>query len=406
MTVQYVAPLYTWLSLNRFARIMGVDPVHFWGCNQINTPTGRVLHPLDNAQNNIWPNFDYDNSDQVSRNQLARTIWSCEQEISDYLAMNLTPDWDVDDTYSPESTWDGQYSNGVVLRKKNFIRAGVRSTSFIGNIAINFTDDDGDGFKEVGSIIVSMPVNAKANEIKIYYPGYSGEREFEIRDPFYAIVSNGNLIIKFNSWQLVDPELYSDQANNDNVGNVVDVSDPTSLLSFVDVYWEYNDFTKTSVTFVDVEDDGSETYPTGYFIVKDRKSRIAIPYEATYDISSSRWNGSPCSQDYSYLKLSYYSGYEDPRTNGSIRSDKLSDQFAKAIAYMATSRLDRVYLTNTNATEFANTLRDDVRVLRKGEGFTRVTSYEMNNPFGTHKGEIYAWKAIASKSVSLGGGLV
>lgn len=405
-SVEYIPPIYTWLSLNRFAKVMGVDPVHFWGCNQINTASGRILHPLDNAQNNIWPHFNYDNSDQIGRDELARVIWSCEQEIADHLRMNLTPDWVVDEPYSAESTYLGEFSTGVLLRKSHFIKAGKRTTVFIANESISYGDLDSDGFDEVGSITVVVPAGAKSNEIKLYYPGYGGAREYEIRDAFSVSVAGGNMTFKFYSWQLVDPSLYAAQPNNDNVGNVVNLTDSGVLLSTVDAYWEYNDYTQTSVEFVKIDDYDVETYPTGYFVVRDRAAGIALPYEATYNVTTGAWESSVCTDDYTRVKLSYYSGYEDPRTFHSLKSDKLSDQFAKAIAYMAVSRLDRVYMTNTNATALADTLRNDARVIKRGEGYSRLTQQEMTNPFGTHYGEIYAWKALSGYAAKMGGGLV
>jgi len=72
----------------------------------------------------------------------------------------------------------------------------------------------------------------------------------------------------------------------------------------------------------------------------------------------------------------------------------LSDSLAKAIAYMATARTERIFMSNNNAVSLAVALRNDYAVVAPRSAYRYMSPDLLNNPFGTRKGEYDAWNIV------------
>jgi hypothetical protein len=92
-----IARTRTMLSLDRFANVMGISPVQFNGCGSVQLSSGNQIFPIKNGMESIWPQFDYQATDRVSREQLAVLIRNAEHEISSFLGFYPTPVWVEDE---------------------------------------------------------------------------------------------------------------------------------------------------------------------------------------------------------------------------------------------------------------------------------------------------------------------
>jgi hypothetical protein len=128
--------------------------------------------------------------------------------------------------------------------------------------------------------------------------------------------------------------------------------------------------------------------------------------EGTYDTTTSKWVRDYAQCSYSdYVDLWYYSGMRKHQSGMLDYDDYLPHDFAIAIAYMATARLERVFYANNNATSLADDLMVDYGKNLKDDGF-RYQHRDLNNPFGTKFGEIKAWQTVSKLKTSTRGGAI
>lgn len=413
------ASIRTILSLDKYAKIMGINPVFFNGGSQIQLADGRVLFNMDNAQNDIWPQYSWQNVDQVSREDLAAIIDVCEKQIIDYLGFSPAPIWreierhEFPTHYRPEySGYPNRYGvdgNNIMIKPNlsHFISGGVRATTLIeSDVNVVYTDPDGDGWDELATVVVVVPAGSDVKEVRIYYPGHLGVEEYEIRDPVTKWIAGNTLTATYPSYVMVSPDLYEVFPTNDDDGKFIDLTDPTVFIRLVDVYREYNDTTANHVTFYTVDTANGSVAESGGFIYTLGSQDYIKVAEGSYDAVTGAWSRGYSLCTYSdYVDLWYYSGMRSVYSNLKSTDDYLPRDIATAIAYMATARLERVFYANNNATSLAADLREDLAHTEKDDGY-RYIPRDIDNPFGTRVGEYKAWMAISKYKTSHRGGAV
>lgn len=414
------AKRYTLLSLDRYAQIMGIHPVHFSGGTQVDLPDGRVLFPLDNAQNNIWPQYSWQDFDQTSREELAMHIANAEYEVAKYLGYFPAPTWVAGERHNLPEHFRPSYA-GVpmaynVAGNLNTLRAdygeviagGRRAVSLIqAGAAVVYSDIDNDTWKEIATVTVPV-AGVPTTEVKCYFVNHNGDREYEVRAPKNKTYSGGNVIFTFNSWQMIQPELCEALPTNDFNGKYIDMNDPLSLVSTVDVYREYNDTTQPHAVFTAEDPNTGNSQTANGFIWPTGSAPIVGYREGSYDATTGAWVPDINVCRYAdYMDLWYYCGMRD-QTGGiyTTPDDYMPDDIAVAIAYIATARLERVFYANNNATALASRLREDLTAPPERQLFLNPAD-ALTNPFGTRRGEFEAWRRIQRyrKSYRTGGAL-
>jgi hypothetical protein len=399
----------TLLSLDRYAKIMGINPVFFNGGDQINLPTGNVLFPIDNAQNNIWHQYSWQQNDQISREDLAEHISVAENEIINYLGYSPVPMWTAKERYNTPKYLRPEYRGNnllydvsgldfeIKIKHGYFISGGRRTASILSpTVAVNYTDDDGDGWKEIATITIATledPI-----EVKCYFVGHGGDPSYEIREPKSKTLNAGVIAFKYNTWQMVEPDLYEVFPMSD-ANNSIDFYDDTNFVGTVDIYREYTDTTQPHAVFI--TNDVSDGYPywqNGFVYSKDQD--YVCPVQGDYDLATQSWVRvyAQCIVP-DYVDLWYYSGMRQHFGSSYSFDDYMPNDFARAIAYMATARLERVFYANNNATSLATELRDDYLVSGQGtfKGLRRGVD---SNPFGSKVGEYKAWQLMSRYKTS------
>lgn len=397
------ASIYTLLSLDRYARIMGINPAHFNGVQNIDLADGSTKMPLDNAQNDVWVQHSWQNADQVSREELASEIRKAEEDVSAFLGYLPAPDWIENEQYefSYYHRRDAQilsydtrfHARGVILRNHYFIESGIRGVSLIGNVRIDYQDIDMDGFDEIAVVTLAVAdTTIPLSEIKVYVENKDAERTYELRDPLSATLVGGVYTAIFRTWQMINPDLYDNLPDDGGGATHIDITDASNLLGSVDVYHEYNDNTQYGAVISYIE-NGAYMTSSGSFYMADYGSHYVIPFVGSYDSATGLWSKDTCNSYGDRVDLSYYSGYKDPREKPRIACDFLNNDFAKAIAYIATARLERVFYANNNATALASRLREDMTT-RSSEGSRWLVDDVLSSPFGTRIGEVNAYRIL------------
>jgi hypothetical protein len=280
------------------------------------------------------------------------------------------------------------YSRGFQLNKLKFISGGQRnSVSIADDLDVMMMDLNDDGFYETCRIIIPSKTYP-LEQYKIYFPGYDGDQTYEIRPPRRKRISGNTIIVDFDAWMLIDPDVASNDPGEDPAG--IDLTRDDTLVKTVDVYREWNDTTKDHVLFYSNEDD-LLTSSGGYIIPADNQGYIT-GYPATYNLTSGAWEQSGCVDDIVYASFYYYSGSrnsQDQIVKGD--DDFISPSIATAISFLASSRIDRSVITGNNTSTLIEDLRHDYTESNSNEN----APFDINDcPFGTRKGEYRSWKMI------------
>lgn len=413
------ASVPTLLSLHRFARIMGIDPLHF-------AQGYSTLRPLVGACPDIWYQYDWQDGDKVSRDQIMRLVGEAERDIADAILYWPAPTWIEGERHrytKPQRTdlsgtavgSRGQYKS-VQTGRGYVISGGIRKTALLGTTGHALLDADGDGYHEWGVFtILGVSASLDVCEVQAFYKEYDEPTKVECRTdptsvgadeswrvrPVYASLVGTTLTIRVPRWELFRPDLQEAMAVQEINADLV-----ASYVENLTFYRVYND-PSIQVTFgwSDVESCESPaccwTTQTGCFKTRDSRNGHVVPAPGTYDAATGTfttdlWAG--CVEP-DLVWLSYYAGLRPERQRG---CDPLDDWWARVIALLAASRLDVKLCTCANVAKTVDILREDLAEVN------RTRSYQNNpdvvsNPFGSRKGEVEAWKKIKGRRRRRGG---
>lgn len=389
----------TWLSLDRWAQIIGINPLDF---NQLSSPT---LFP-NNTCGDVFFQYDYQHSDRLGRDTIAMAIQQAEQEIAAEVGFNLLPDWTLQERLSyPSPAVPGMYGNAanprgmlksIELRKGHVISGGVRTKTLIQRgAAVVRQDDDVDGFQETAVAVVATTIT-DANEIHAYYPAKDGADGWEIR-PITVVLSGGFATIIFKVWQLA-------AANNFDALNPqpLDAHNVHSYETAIDVYRVYND-PQTQVQFLWEGCDEGDCCGTcvacqfgtqnGCFHLRDARLGLAVPGPGTWNTDTQTFDGAEWSacREPDQTKFWYYSGFMD--WNQDRPYVNMAPYWEYAIAYYACSKFERPVCGCSNINQFIEKWRVDLARVTSAENYTTTPEF-LSNKLGTSAGAFYAYKRI------------
>lgn len=409
------ASTHTLLSLDRYAAIMGVNPVHFQGA------AGTSYWPVSpNRNNDVWPQYSWQANDRVSREDLARAIANAERDITDVIGYWPAPMWIEQEIrefphYYRRDLFRVGGGNvrgarvGINAAWGKIISPGQRAVSLVADsTAPVYSDEDGDGWAETATLSFATTLT-DACELHAYFEDKAGAQEWEIRPARSKSISGGTATLVFDSWLFVDPDLQTLPPTTEGWSAIV-VEDTSNYVTSVDVYREYTDTTDTSAVFYweptperlgvlcpNCGGAGCQactlTTQDGCLHIRDANAGIVVPQPATY--SDGEWGGTcyTVCRDPDYVKLYYRCGLTSDRWRRGIECDPLALHFAEAIAWMATARLERPFCAGTVATALYKELQIDTSFTGTDSSYF-INPIDQANPFGTRVGEIRAWRRI------------
>lgn len=397
----------TLLSLDRFARIMGVNPVHFAGAFADN------YWPFQGACNEVWPQYSWQSEQLVSREELAREIAVAERDVMRILGYPPAPMWISAENHGWPHAVNAYYLRldpEFKLNHGKVIAGGQRATSLIERSVIPvFSDADGDGFFETATVTVTTDVTPK--EVRVFFAGWEGNPKWEIRPANSRITSGGDVILTFDSWLFIEPELW-ELPYNISEENAIDISTTGNYVTEVDVYRVYNDTAQESTRYywkgyTSCPMCGSSgcqacaDYSQGGCVVVDNPDLgIVRPMPASYSETDAQWQfstfcipGTPTS-----VRFSYYAGAISDEYNNDWDDEPMPLYLAEAIATLASSRLEKPFCSCGNIQDNINKLRRDLIFGGRSEGFFTVppNGIVQTNPLGTRRGEVMVWRRLSS----------
>lgn len=401
-----VAETVTKLPLATWAKIMGMHPLHF---HQVR------LSEVDPHCSGIIFQHEWQTADHVSREEIARAIKEAEEKIEGILGYRLAPSWEIDEWHQTQrhfrrdlvnltATDIAGYKQVVRANWGHLISGGIQSKELIqANRPIAYTDVNSDSYEETATVTVATTVVDK-NEIAIFYPGHAGEDEWEIRPAEVSIVG-GTATIVFRRELAVIENLLSafDIEGGEAIG-----TDDSDFLTLVDVYRRYND-PQTQANFLweptasgwctACNGEGcqvcSYTTQNGCLILRSDPRISMVGYSpGIWNVDDDNFDIEPwaITRQPDLVRLYYYAGWRDKSAKYVSR---MAPEWERVVAHMAASMLDRPPCDCSEDT-FLHWRQDLTLVSGSEDGkpFFRTAQGVEDNPFGTRRGEVEAWRKV------------
>lgn len=373
--------------------MLGFNPLYFSGAV---TTTG-VMNVL-NDQRPLWPQYEWQAAAQFSRESLARIIAKAEQDIA-----RLIGYWPAPNYVSGEHhVYDGDY---LQLDRGKLIVGGRRATTLIGTVAPVFSDPDGDSFNELATITAPTTLT-DACQIKLFFTGNTGQRQWEVRPIKTIEITGGNVVITLDSWLLIKPELWNRLPNNASISGIV-ANDTDSYVTSVEVRREFTDPASASVEFYwnCGRCGGSGCGPLceaemaqGCFATYDAEQGLIAPFIATYDADSESWtecNSCGAGRRADYVRVWYLSGLQENLSLEGVQCTQLSYDMAYLVSILAASRIEFFKGSNNNVQALVDYWRRDLTESSQGSSQFFVPVEYARNSLGTRRGEVEVFRTLS-----------
>jgi hypothetical protein len=427
------ADVYTILPLDSYARIFGLNPLHFNGARLPDvTPEPFTLSTPGVAgqsvnQRPIWQQYEWQDTGNVSRDELARSIQQAEFDIAEFLGYWPAPRWISAELsryprpYRPDwysIGWDvrGQLE-GIKTKWAKVIQPGRRATTLIGTATVAggtlvYSDPNGDGWNTLATITLATTLTDEC-EIKAYFANENADQIWEIRPPKTVSISGGFVTMTFDSWLLFDPDVTSAIPTGEITA--INASTPGNYVTSVEVYREFTDFTQPSAQFIWEREPERLTAISlscqtcggtgcegcslvsqdGCMQIRDGENGMVAAGPNTYSEENARWEKTCWTECRApdQVKVWYRSGLISERgLRGSC--NQLDSVLARNIAVLATARLTCRYRAGTSLANMIDYYRRDTAE-SFSEGSTIFTPPTvLDNPFGTRRGEVEVYKSL------------
>lgn len=432
-----IARTRTLLSLDQWAEIMNIDPVHF---NQIviGDPTGIADNDLDPATLCSDPvlQFSWQHANQLGREEIARAIKTAEDNIMRYTGFALAPTWTWNERIetvrpaSPElfNSWGrtprGQYQ--TVRTKWGLIQAcGIETkTPLALSTGITYSDTDGDGYFETATLSVPVGSITDPREIALYYPGKNADEAYEVRPINVTINFTTQMAtITCKRAQLVVESLMTSFQPQAVQGLIpVPPALDTSFLQIADVYRHWTDPSNQVTLQWDSPYCGScggtgggigcpacvGGVGFGCLSIWDQRLGFVSFQPGSWD--GTQWGAGswPGGRMPDHLLVNYKHGWTPTRptdASGQLQN-RMDDEWALAVAYYTCAILDRPICSCQGMQQLFRHWQDDLAMNISnsgGETTTRLGSKRVQEcPFGSTRGALYAWDQVQRLKIGEG----
>jgi hypothetical protein len=398
MTIDRSAPL---LPLDEWRRILGIHPFHFWQLQN------TALAPVTSACNTLVFEASWQYADAVGRSDIVRAIQHAEDKLTDYLNFAPAPRQEYDElafpqfydarnTYLSSSDAQGRWLS-FNLKKRKVQTLGTLTVAAIGDAAVTLSDIDGDGLDDTFTLSIATTVT-DPDQIAVYFDTTdrfdgSGISERWRIQPVTVSISGGTATIKGRAWTIVKPVQYSGvgRAALEATGAVYATTltvarhaiDTTQQGEWI---WE-----ATPDGGCDTNDPSSYLSQTARYIVRNSDAGIVAGEAAEYDTDALLWGATawPVAYAPERARVYYTAGYTD---GGPVMSEWMKIIVARLAAAELAAPICGCKVANRELSRWQFDLATS-GASADAEGY-QMSFEDMNCPFGTRRGQVYAWKEI------------
>lgn len=417
------------LPLESFRQIIGHNPWWFWGMSDNSEALRPGAQPGLQGCRGVIKEFSWQDRDYAGRQDIREAILRAEDMLATQLRYYPAPRYIEEEISWPEY-YDRRYiRNGPFGSDSRWLSidvstgwvqaCGVEARSSIAlNQAVVYTDTDSDGYVDLATIGPFATTITDPREIAVYFVssnwyGYDSSLSERWRiAPLNISISGGFATIKGPAWIFIKPILLSG-LNNQDIDPLA-VSSP--LASTVDVYRRYTDGSSTDVN----TSQGViiwETRPShGWWCVcntcsasgyagspydpaataravarvgiRDSKLGTVTPSESQYNSTDGIWssiNWWVCDQPDRVI-VRYLAGYPlDP-------DGQMNHKFRSIVAKLAAAELARPTSGCAEANRQLYYWQQDLSKTGNDKDLYATSADILDNPFGSRRGQVSAWK--------------
>lgn len=400
---------------------IGYHPWHFWQL------TNRLI-PVTSACNGLIREYSWQNTDEIGRHEIRRAIISAETKLREYLRYSVAPRYVTSEIqyprpadtrmeyWAPVDTTDRWLS---VQLPEGYIQAiGIEQLTLIGTVSVGagslvFSDEDGDGLFETFTATIATTVT-DTSQIAIYFSAADRLNNEAVGarwriEPVYVSISGGIATIVGKRWLLVRPIKYQGVAHSnldpDTAGNFVtslevyqrttNPNGTTTETSQAVLIWETAPYPWwASCCGGGATDSRSDPAATATAIarvgIRDAKLGIVTVGEATYNSETGIWSKiswDGCRQPDRVI-IRYLAGY--PLENG-----QMSSVWRSATARMAAAEMQpRITACDVGSHWLWQWTFDLSRAAGANDEQYQIGPGDLENPFGTRRGQVDAWHKV------------
>lgn len=407
------------MSLEEFRRELSYHPFHFWGLAGSYTPVSSSCN--DTVREYAWQGADF-----VGRRDIALAIQAAEEKLRVYLGYSVAPHYVVESRQFPRYInpqfdrygYAGSDARWLTITadEGKIISSGTERITVIGDARVAYSDTDGDGLDDVFTASIATTVT-NSEEICAFFDStdipegedIAGNRDWEIL-PINVSIVGGIATIKGRAWQLVRPILYQgvspddalDAADSNNFVTTLMIchrttySGTTSYDSEAALIWETDPYPYACCglippTITNSLDPAAEGIATARLAFRNADAGLLGVGLAEYDAVSGQWYDA----NTSFTKIPdrviirYCAGI--PRV-----SRMIDPMLRKCVFRMAAAELARPIC----ACDVANRelYRWQFDMARTGgsndESYGAISRDDLDNPFGTRRGHIFAYRTV------------
>jgi hypothetical protein len=416
-------PLYTWLE------ILGFHPWHSAGI----AGTGDLLG-ITSGCNDLVRRYEWQNSDAAGRLSIEQAIEHAETTLREYLGYSVAPHY-VEETLPWPPRVDGLLRSGpwgsdgrwldVALREGEVRSVGVETLTAISTaVVVVYTDTDGDTIDDTFTITAATTIT-DVNQIAAYFSvadrfnGWGATTAVGDRWrllPVQVTISGGTVTIRGPKQLCVRPIKYEGVAN---IGaNGLDPSDATNFVTTLDMYRRYTATdgitVSTSQAVITWEtrpshgwwcccgcqtatafggspyDPAAVAQAVARVGIRDGRHGLVTPAEASFDATTGIWSSldwAVCDQP-DRVTVRYLAGFP-------LGSDgQMQEPYRTIVARLAAAELSRPVCGCDAANRELYRWQYDISQTAKGDELFGISSENLNNPLGSRRGHIQAWKFI------------
>jgi hypothetical protein len=372
---------YPLLPLDTFRSFLQWSPWHFF---QIGG--GKV--PVNSQCNTVVYEYGWQNGQTIGRSEMLEKIAYAEEKIASYLRYDVAPRYH-DETQMWESHNPATYyypAWSVMTLQWGYVQAvGVQTLTSITSAAVTYSSQFNNGLNDTFSLSFATTVT-DPNEIALYfaaadrYDGSDASDKWRIR-PVQVSITGGIATVRGPAWLLVKPVLYGNP-----LAAQLAPDDTANFVTTLEAYRLWTDGTSTDAA----TSPGVIGYDKGYCNCGATEGQIAatatIRDSATGIVSLSSCTsicGCPA-----HAQVRYVAGL--PLVNG-----QMNPFWAEVVSMVTLAELPGPICACKEANKRIEHWQVDLARTGAGESYGMISGEDLNNPLGTRRGHVEAWKRIA-----------
>lgn len=407
-----IEPTMPAMSLEEWRRAFSFHPWFFYGMATAELPLKNTQQDDLIRHAHAWQDLD-----AAGRDDIVEAIGSAERLLSAYLGYRIGPQYaeatlPAAQIGAPDAA--GRWPS-VALPEGKLIALGVETRTLVATASVAYTDEDSDGVLDTATITCATTVTDPA-QLGVYVQqsdrltGAVVDETSRIR-PVSVSIASGTATITAPAWLFVRPitqqGLSVEPLNPADAGVLADAVDiyqrttngagTTTTDGAVILTWETRPCHGwwcccgcQDPTFGSPFDPAATATAVGRAAMRNADLGLVAPVAATYNSTATTWSAWGCGWLPDHATIRYLAGLPSPD------GQQIQRAWQPVVARLAAAELGRPITASQAANRaLAHWQFDVARSQGLAEEQYSISPGDLDNPFGTRRGHIAAWRYVS-----------